>query len=637
MSTFYLTTPIYYVNDLPHIGHIYTSTVADALARYRRMRGDRVRFLTGTDEHGQKILRAAEEQGTTPRALADRVVGRYHELKAELGFSYDDFIRTSEARHRLGVEAIIERIQANGDLYVDRHGGWYCTSCETFYTEKELLPGNRCPDHGREVEWTEEENVFFRLSKYQQPLLDLLDENPEWVRPATRRNEVRAFIESGLRDLSVSRAGLPWGIPFPGHEGQTVYVWLDALTNYLSALGFGSDDDSLYQELWAAADGPKVHLIGKDILRHHCVFWPAFLLSAGLPLPSTVWVHGWWMRDDRKVSKSVGNVVRPDELIREFGPDPFRYFLLREMHFGQDASYSDEAFVDRFNADLANDLGNTYSRLATLSRKAFEGRTPPTPCDSNPLIEASNHAVSRYHEAMEELSFDRALMALWALLSETNQYLVSREPWKLIRKGERADESVSRILWNGLEALRIVTTALLPFMPEVAARLLRAIAVDPDGATVADLSWGGLPTDADLPKPEPLFPRIDKEAWLAAAVAEDGDDDQEKTDMISIEQFFETQLRVATVEAAEPIPKSSKLLQLRVTLAEGETRAVVAGIAKAYSPEELVGRQVVIVANLQPAKLMGVESQGMVLAASVDGRPVLLRPDEVVPQGTEVR
>ncbi|HXU47093.1 MAG TPA: methionine--tRNA ligase, partial [Thermoanaerobaculia bacterium] len=541
MRPFYVTTPIYYVNDLPHIGHIYTTIVADVVARSRRLAGDRVRFLTGTDEHGQKIERAAAQEGVAPIALADRVVSRYRELKDRMEFSYDDFIRTSEPRHIAGVQEMIRRMEAAGDFYTAKHEGWYCAACELFYTEKELAAGNRCPVHEEPVEWKSEENVFFRLSKYQQPLLDLYETRPELVQPESRRNEVRSFVSAGLKDLSVSRTSVDWGVPFPGHPGHTVYVWLDALSNYVTALGFGGADDSLYRTFWADPDGTRVQIVGKDILRFHAVFWPAFLLSAGLPLPTTVWVHGWWQRDGKKVSKSSGNAVRPDELVERFGADALRYFLLREMVFGQDASFSDEAFVDRYNSDLANDLGNTASRVATLAHRAFEGKTPPEACTDNPLIAVARQAVADYREAMDGFAFSRALEALWRLLAEANQYLVAREPWKLIKRIDQPEErsSLSRVLWNGLEAVRIVSTGLLPFMPEAAARVLAAVGTPTPPASYDALAWGGTPTGAPLPPAQPLFPRIDKEAYFAATPQAPASQApaKEGPEMITIDQF----------------------------------------------------------------------------------------------------
>jgi methionyl-tRNA synthetase len=679
--TYYITTPIYYVNDLPHIGHIFTTTVCDALARYHRLLGEDVRFLTGTDEHGQNIERAAKREGVTPLALADRVVGHYHELKEKLGFSYDDFVRTTEERHARGVREIIRRMDEAGDLYTAVHEGWYCSPCETFYTEKELLPGKLCPVHETPVEWKSEENVFFRLSRYQQPLLEWYDQPPPPVRPASRLNEVRSFVTAGLRDLSVSRANLEWGIPFPGRPGQTVYVWLDALTNYISALGLGSErpeDVALYRRYWECGD-VRLHMMGKDILRFHAVYWPAFLMSARLPLPTEVWAHGWWQRDGRKVSKSAGNVVRPDELVARFGGDTLRYFLLREMAFGQDASFSDEAVIDRYNNDLANDLGNTVSRVVTLCRNAFGGRTPYQSCGENPLIEVARQATADYRAAMDEHAFQRALESLWRLLAEANQYLVRREPWKLV-KTEGPSPKLARVLWNGLEASRIVAIGLLPVMPRAAAQVLRAV-----GAAVPQrldaMAWGGTPVGAELPPPAPIFPRIDKQAYLAEEPGPGGPGSGQGSTaavgaiageagalgaataaqtgvgtatapqggavgaatvapaapaLLSVDRFKQVALKIATVRAAEPVPKSKRLLRLTVDLG-AETRTVVAGIAAAYKPEDLVGRQVVLVANLEPATLMGVESQGMVLAATVDGAPVLLHPGQPVPPGTEVR
>ncbi len=686
--TYYITTPIYYVNDLPHIGHMFTTTVCDALARYHRLLGEDVRFLTGTDEHGQNIERAAKREGTTPLELANRVVGRYRELKEKLDFSYDDFVRTTEERHARGVREMIRRLDAAGDLYTAVHEGWYCSPCETFYTEKELAvapagsgepgaasaagaagtggtgPDRRCPVHGTAVEWKSEDNVFFRLSRYQQPLLDWYGSHPQPVYPASRLNEVRSFVAGGLRDLSVSRASLEWGIPFPGRPGQTVYVWLDALTNYVSALGLGAErpeDAALYRRYWEGGD-VRLHMIGKDILRFHAVYWPAFLMSARLPLPTAVWAHGWWQRDGRKVSKSAGNVVRPDELIERFGGDSCRYFLLREMAFGQDASFSDEAVIDRYNNDLANDLGNTVSRVVTLSRSAFGGRTPYQSCGDNPLVEVAGRVVADYRAAMDEHAFQRALESLWRLLAETNQYLVEHAPWKLI-KTEGPSPKLARVLWNGLEATRIVAIGLLPIMPRDAVKVLRAIAA-PVPHRLDAMAWGGTPVGTELPPPAPIFPRIDKEAYLAEAKSPEGvaapspgaagheaaaspaaappaaaaaaAGTAGDGGAISIDRFKQVKLRVATVRAAEAVPKSKKLLKLTVDLGD-ETRTVVAGIALAYRPEDLVGKQVVVVANLEPATLMGVQSQGMVLAATSDGAPVLLHPAQAVPAGTEVR
>jgi len=693
MPPYYLTTPIYYVNDLPHIGHIFTTIVADTLARYRRMAGDDVRFLTGTDEHGQNIERAAAKEGITPQVLADRVVARYHELWRTFSISHDDFIRTTEPRHEQGVLELIRRIDAAGDLYLAKHQGWYCSPCELFYTEKELAAGQKCPVHGSAVEWKSEENVFFRLGKYQQALLDWIDSHPQAIGPETRKNEVRSFVAQGLRDLSVSRTELAWGIPFPGYPGHTVYVWLDALANYITALGFGekgshegataadsehsasrtgqteggprrltstaadegaggAEPSPLYRAFWTGSEvtggATRLHLMGKDILRFHAVYWPAFLMSAGLPLPTTVWAHGWWLRDAKKMSKSVGNVVRPDDLVARFGPDALRYFLLREMVFGQDASFSDEAFVDRFNSDLANDLGNTASRVVTLSRQAFGGRTPPLSCDDNPLIPVAIQVVADYRAAMDVLAFQEALRALWRLLAEANQYLVAREPWKMI-KADGASEALARILWNGLESVRIVATGLLPFMPTVARQVLAAVGTRAAPESLEAMAWGGTPTAAPLPELAPLFPRIDKERFMsdtpppapvpapaaaarpseatAAGAAPAPVAPAEPSNLLSIEQFIATELKIGTVRFAERVPKSDKLIRLLVELGEESPRQLVAGIGKAYAPEELVGKQVVVVANLKPAKLMGVESRGMILAAiDADGKPILVRP-----------
>ena len=638
MKTFYATTPIYYVNDLPHIGHIYTTVVTDVLTRYHRLIGDDTRFLTGTDEHGQKIERAAAAQGVAPIELANRVVERYHELYRTFGIANDDFIRTTEPRHRRGVEEIVRRIDAAGDLYVDRHEGWYCASCEAFYTEKELVDG-ACPVHGEPAAWQSEENVFFRLSKYGDALLDAYRSRAGFVRPESRRAEVIAFVEAGLKDLSVSRTNISWGIPFPGHPGHVVYVWLDALSNYVTALGFGSPDDALYRRYWGDTDGQRVHIIGKDILRFHAVYWPAFLLSAGLPLPTTVCAHGWWLRDEKKMSKSVGNVVRPDALVEEFGPEALRYFLMREMAFGQDASFSDQAFLERYNADLANDLGNTVSRVSALCRQAF-GTSPPEPCEENEVIAAWSKAREEWRGAMDDLAFHRALETVWRFLSEINGYVVSREPWKVLKE-EGPSGRLSRILYAASEGVRLAGGLLWPFMPFTSRKIFAALGAAAEDPKLADLEWGRLPTAAPLSAPAALFPRADTEGYFEKkgdATMSDAPPAAESDGRISIQDFQKVQLVTGRVLEAERVPKSNKLVRLQVDLGS-ERRQVVAGIAGRYEPESLVGRNVVIVANLKPAKLMGVESNGMVLAATVGsaGEPSLLEVPADVPPGSTVK
>ncbi len=640
-ESFYITTPIYYVNDLPHIGHIYTTVMADVIARYQRLCGRSVRFLTGTDEHGQKIERAAREQGVEPIALADRVVARYHRWWTDLEISHDDFIRTTESRHQRAVAEIVRRITAAGDIYLDNYTGWYCAGCEGFFPESQLVDG-RCPDQGHPVELLSEPSYFFRLSAYQQPLLDWYRANPGCIRPETRFNEVVRFVEGGLRDLSISRTSLRWGVPYPTDPAHVVYVWLDALTNYISALGFGGEHDELYREFWPA----DVHLVGKDILRFHCVYWPAFLMSAGLPLPKTIFGHGWWMRDEAKMSKSLGNVVRPDHILERFGPDPLRYFLAREMSFGQDASFSDEAFAERYNADLANHLGNTASRTLAMATRYLGGNVPSAH-GGTVVAEAAMGSTNAYRRAMDALEPHRALEAAWQLLGVVNGYLQERQPWSLATQGQPAHSELEEVLGTSLEALRVTSVLITPFMPGVARKLRRQLGVDDDAAAVEEAAgWGLLAQGSSLGETEPLFPRLDVSAYLKELKMDDettptrSPDDtggEPEAQQITIDEFGRTDLIVGVVMEAEQVPKSRKLVRMLVDLAEAQPRQIVAGIAGRYSAEDLVGRRVVIVANLKPARLMGVESQGMVLAASVDGEPFLLNPDGEVPAGTRVR
>ncbi len=674
----YFTTPIYYVNDRPHIGHLYTTLVTDTLTRFYRLQQEDVRFLTGTDEHGQKIEKVAKKEGVAPIDVADRHAPTFRDLWKRFGVANDDFIRTTEPRHRVGVTELIRRLEAAGDLYVAGHEGWYCVGCEAFYPEKDLEDG-KCPTHGTAAEWQKEENVFFRLGKYQDRLLELYEKGSvpgiPFVFPETRLNEVRSFVSAGLKDLSVSRTAIEWGIPFPGHPGHVVYVWLDALTNYLTALGFGSGDESLVARYWPAGDERRVvHLVGKDILRFHAVFWPAFLMSAGLPLPTQVVSHGFWLKDARKMSKSVGNVVRPDALVDAFGVDALRWHLISEMSFGQDASFSDEAFLVRYNSDLANGLGNTLSRAVRMAADAFGGRTPSERCDDNEVRRAAEAAVTAWDAAFRAWRLHEAAEAVRVLLGAIDGYITAKEPWKKV-KAEGVTPALHRVHHNALEGLRVAAVLLAPIAPGAAAEVLARLGAPKAAEELrpADLAWGGLPLGAPLAPAAPLFPRADAKAYFADAAKEKPVNEETKPAVpaeapasaapavpaapapatpaaapavpaaaeparITIDDFFKADLRVAEIVAAEKVEKSKKLMKMKVRIGE-EERTIVAGIATAYAPEQLVGRKVVVVANLLPAKLMGIESNGMVLAASLPGtgEPSLLAVDPSVPSGTKVK
>jgi methionyl-tRNA synthetase len=636
---FYLTTPIYYVNDEPHIGHTYTTVVADAVARYRRATGWDVRFLTGTDEHGQKIERAAAKLGIEPIALADRVVSRYRELWKRLSISHDDFIRTTEQRHRAGVDRLIEKMTAAGDVYLGSYDGMYCSGCEAFYPESQIVDG-KCPDQGHLVEAVREASYFFRLSKYQEPLLAWIDANPNAIRPLSRRNEVRAFIASGLKDLSISRTTIHWGIPWPHDPAHIVYVWVDALTNYMSAVGFGSADETLFSRYWPAA----VHLVGKDIVRFHAVYWPAFLMSAGLPLPECIFAHGWWLKDEAKMSKSLGNVVRPGALLDAVGPDALRYFLLREMSFGLDGSYSDEQLLDRYNGDLANELGNITSRVIALCDTGFAGRLPPpsTRPEAVELLPAAAEAHAAWRVAFDDYDFSGGLAAVWKLAAELNRFLQTHAPWALAKDPSAADRHAA-VLRGAAEALLQIAARASPVMPGACAEIaLRLGAIIPED--LSDFRWGLLPADAFLVKRGPLFPRVDKAGYFEETktvtdpkpATEPAETASSGPELLTIDDFLRIDLRVALVTQASRIEGADKLLKLQLDLG-GQTRQIVAGIATVYAPEQLVGKKIVVVCNLKPAKLRGVESQGMLLAADLDGRPIIATFEEDVKPGTRVR
>jgi len=641
-ETYYVTTPIYYVNDMPHIGHIYTTVMADAMARYHRLRGRRVRFLTGTDEHGQKIEKSARQRSISPLELADKVVSRYEELWQLLNISHDDFIRTTQERHKDGVAEVIRRIVADGDIYRGEYEGWYCAGAEAFVPDSQVEDGVDT-ETGYSVERLSEPSWFFRLSAYQDRLLDWYRANPQCIKPKGRYNEVVRFVEGGLKDLSISRTSITWGVPFPEEAGHVVYVWLDALTNYISALGFGSDDTALYDEFWPAS----LHLVGKDILRFHCVYWPAFLMSAGLDLPQTIFGHGWWMRDDAKMSKSLGNAVRPDYLIEKFGADALRYFMAREMAFGQDASFSDQAFLERFNADLANALGNTLSRTVSMTARFLDGKIP-TVDHTGTVAAAARDVASRYLGHMDAMEPHRALEVTWQLLAVINGFIQERQPWALAKLGDEGRDSLEETLYESLEGLRIASILIEPFMPTTAMAIREQLgAVSTPVDLDAGLQWGQLTAGGSLGDPSALFPRVDvaktmKELAMrdekpAADTATTAETTADEVDLIDIGEFAKVKLVVGTVVEAERVPKSKKLVRLQVDLGEETPRQLVAGIGGAYAPEDLVARRIVVVANLKPARLMGVESQGMLLAASIDGEPILLTPDGDVPPGTGVR
>jgi methionyl-tRNA synthetase len=708
-NRFYLTTPIYYVNGRPHLGHAYTTIVCDAIARRKRALGVETWFLTGTDEHGQKIERSAKAAGCTPEEFATKVAGEFRGLWDRLGLTYDDFIRTTEPRHIRGVQHLFATLRDKGYIYKGSYTGQYCVFDEAYVDGP---PGTPCPDCGRPTETVSEENYFFKLSAFERKLLEFYEANPGFMGPESTRREVVSFVRSGLKDLSVSRTSFSWGIPVPGDEKHVVYVWLDALANYITALGYGSDDDQKFKKFWPA----DIHLIGKEISRFHCVYWPAFLMAAGIATPRSVRANGWLLFDQGKMSKSRGNIVRAETVQEVLGADALRYFLLREIPFGQDGNFSFDALVQRYNGDLANGYGNLVSRVVNMVHKYFGGVTPEAGAGTQAEVALranAEAAIAAFGPAFDELDFSEALKSLWALVAETDGYLTANAPWK--KPAERSDEDhtklQARVLGTAAEAIRVITALAYPIVPDAAAKVWEQLGLGElaDAAKqgfLKNLAWGGLKAGTKFGEPAPLFPRAEKEAIermqsledennrtaveaasggsvveeakapapapakqepaavpvrpsvpkspvaaakpvapvaakaavpVVQAVAETPGAVPQEPKHITIDDFAKVELRVAQILVAERVPKADKLLRLEVDLGT-EKRQILAGIAEYYEPEKLIGRKIVIVSNLAPRKMRGLESNGMLLAASLEGgAPVLAGFLEDVPLGARLK
>ncbi|GLC90381.1 methionine--tRNA ligase [Lysinibacillus piscis] len=649
-KTFYITTPIYYPSGKFHIGTAYTTVASDTMARYKRLRGYDVRFLTGMDEHGQKIQEKAAEAGKHPQEYVNEIADAAKKLWAMMDISYDDFIQTTEERHTETVEKIFQKFLDNGDIYKGEYEGWYCTPCESFFTETQLVDGN-CPDCGRPVHKVKEESYFFNMKKYAECLLAYYEENVEFIEPESRKNEmINNFIKPGLEDLSVSRTSFDWGIKVPGDPKHVIYVWVDALTNYITSLGYLSEDDTLFKKYWPA----DVHVVGKDIVRFHTIYWPIFLMALDLPLPKKVFAHGFIMMKDGKMSKSKGNVIYPEMLIERYGLDATRYFLLRELPFGSDGVFSPESFVERTNFDLANDLGNLLNRTISMINKYFDGTIPSENLQATEfdaaLKEQAESVRIKYEETMEKMQFSVVLADIWTLVSRTNKYIDETQPW-VLAKDEEDLPKLGAVMRNLAESLQQIAVMLQPFMTSTPKRIIEQLGLDDKFLAWATIETFGNTIPANIKVVEkgiPIFPRLDSEIEIAyireemrGSIKSPQQEEVQAIEVpeipeITMDDFMKVDLRVATVTACETIPKADKLLKLQVDLGY-EQRQVVSGIAKFYSPDELIGQKVIVVANLKPVKLRGELSQGMILAGEKDGILKLASVDPQLENGAKVK